>query len=368
MKKFWKILLSLLCAFSGLLLLTAAYSDWVSPFRAVIFSYLGLFFPFILVFAGLVLLFTLIIRQWRFAIAMGIVFLICMPAILTYFPMNKQTKNVPEDCIKVLTYNTMRFEYLKQHRGDQTNPILDYILEEDPDIICLQEFGASLKKGNDLNINDIKKALHRTPYFHIEKLKFPYEGQSYGIALFSKYPIKKAYKISYESTYNGSFVAELDVNGKQVMLINNHLESNKLSMDERTGYEGLTKDPSMQEFKSFTQSMFKRLTPAFRQRAFQAQLIAKEIKESKAPYVIVCGDFNDTPISYARHKIKGDLLDAFTESGRGMGITYNRYRFFFRIDYILHSKNIKSYNTKVGSLRNSDHYPVSTYLHLEPTN
>jgi endonuclease/exonuclease/phosphatase family metal-dependent hydrolase len=140
------------------------------------------------------------------------------------------------------------------------------------------------------------------------------------------------------------------------------LESTKIAEDERSDYYNLTKEPDTQKLEAFTHTMFQRLTPAFKLRAKQADMISEVIKESKNPYIIVCGDFNDTPISYARHKIKVYLTDAFVESGSGMGITYNKHRFLFRIDYIFHSANMKAYNSTVGKLKNSDHYPVWTYL------
>jgi len=127
----------------------------------------------------------------------------------------------------------------------------------------------------------------------------------------------------------------------------------------------LTKEMGTQSIDALTQTMTKRLTPAFKDRAMQAQIISKIIKENENPYVIVCGDFNDTPISYTRHKIKGNLRDAFVDSGFGLGITYNKYRFLFRIDYILHSDNIKSYNCTVGDLKDSDHYPLWCYLQFK---
>jgi endonuclease/exonuclease/phosphatase family metal-dependent hydrolase len=171
--------------------------------------------------------------------------------------------------------------------------------------------------------------------------------------------------IPYESKYNGSSIAELDIKGKKVTLINNHLESNKLSAEERSDYYQMTQELDSHAFDVFTKMMTKRLTPAYKLRAQQAQVVSRIIQENKNPYIIVCGDFNDTPISYARHKIKGNLHDAFVDSGCGLGITYNKYRFLFRIDYILHSDNIKSYNCTVGTLKNSDHYPVSCYLQLK---
>jgi endonuclease/exonuclease/phosphatase family metal-dependent hydrolase len=127
----------------------------------------------------------------------------------------------------------------------------------------------------------------------------------------------------------------------------------------------MTQEIDSRSLDNFTQMMSKRLTPAYKIRAKQAQVIDGIIKGNKNPYIIVCGDFNDTPISYSRHKIKGNLHDAFVDSGFGLGITYNKYRFLFRIDYILHSDNIKSYNCSVGKLKNSDHYPLWCYLDLE---
>ena len=108
-----------------------------------------------------------------------------------------------------------------------------------------------------------------------------------------------------------------------------------------------------------------KLGPAFRIRAKQAEAVSEEIKNAKGDYVLVCGDFNDTPISYAHRTIQGDLTDAFAESGRGMGITYNQNFFWFRIDNILHSPNMTSMNCSVDKVAYSDHYPLWCYLKLE---
>ena len=85
----------------------------------------------------------------------------------------------------------------------------------------------------------------------------------------------------------------------------------------------------------------------------------------KFPYLIIMGDFNDTPISYAHRTIQGDLVDAFAESGRGMGVTYNQNFFWFRIDNILHSPNMTAFNCSVDKVSYSDHYPLWCYLRLE---
>jgi endonuclease/exonuclease/phosphatase family metal-dependent hydrolase len=100
---------------------------------------------------------------------------------------------------------------------------------------------------------------------------------------------------------------------------------------------------------------------AMEMRAVQSRLIRKKIKESPYP-VIVCGDFNDTPSSYAYRKTKGWLKDAFVASGKGIGQTYSGKLPSFRIDYILYSSALKSYNFEIHKIPYSDHFPISCDL------
>jgi len=366
LKNFFRIIIYTLDAIVLVSLILSSFSGYISPQRFIFFSYLGLFFPFIFIGNLAVFCTWLLFKQWKPALLHLTVFCICGGAIYTYCPLHIKTKEVPEDAIKILTYNVMRFNGIKKdNSGDPPSKILKYIQESDADIVCIQEFGASKSGSKFLTETDIMDALSKYPYYHYHSLNFPYQSEVFGLAIFSRFPILSTQKVPYESTYNGSFVTELDINGKRVTLINNHLESNKLSEEERSNYYQLTKEMDTQSLDAFTQMMNKRLTPAFKTRATQAQIVSQIIKENKNQYIIVCGDFNDTPISYARHKIKGNLHDAFVDSGCGLGITYNKYRFLFRIDYILHSSNIKSYNCTVGKLNSSDHYPLWCYLQFK---
>ena len=96
---------------------------------------------------------------------------------------------------------------------------------------------------------------------------------------------------------------------------------------------------------------------SYQNRVSEAIKIKKHI--NKSPYnVIVCGDFNDTPISYTFSNLKKGLADAFQESGIGIGNSYVGIP-TLRIDYILHSKKYKSFNYKKNKYELSDHYPIS---------
>ena len=80
--------------------------------------------------------------------------------------------------------------------------------------------------------------------------------------------------------------------------------------------------------------------------------------------IIVCGDFNDSPVSYTHHRIAScGLTDAFVAAGNGLGRSFNRDAIVVRIDNILHSKHWKAYRCEVDdSNKDSDHYPIACYL------
>lgn len=343
----WQIL-TLVAAVGWIFLLIAAFSNRISPLSHSYVPFFGLFFPVILTFNLAFFGLWLLFRKWKQVLVTLVVFAICGGAIHTYYPIHIPTKKVPADCIKLMTYNVMSFGYLGSHTKSKPHPILQYVIEQDPDIVCFQEYDPFWLKEQT-----IRKVLKRWPYASTKQAD---------LMVFSKYPISSVRRLPIDSRYNGACIMELDIRGRKVTLINNHLESNKISSDERDGYYDLTKDPDKQKLENFTHMMFQRLKPAYQVRATQAHVVAQAIRENRNPYIIVCGDFNDTPISYAYRTIKGDLKDAFVESGSGMGISFNRYRFLFRIDYIFHSKNMKSYRSTVGRLKTSDHYPVCTYL------
>ena len=81
------------------------------------------------------------------------------------------------------------------------------------------------------------------------------------------------------------------------------------------------------------------------------------------PSVIMCGDHNDTPISYTYQKTARNLNSAFRESGNGIGVSYNQKGFFFRIDHVFISEDWESCKTYIDTqMEMSDHYPLVTYL------
>jgi len=350
-----------------LLLFLSVLAWWVSPAKTTIFAYLGLGFVFVVVANIIFIIFWLIFLKWRYALVSLIGLLLCISPILTYFPIHGKSKNIPEDSIKILSYNIRGFSWY-EYKKDNNNPVLSYIRESNADIICLQEF-LMIEDSKTINKKRIEEELKDYPYRSYVRLKSIYNSKNflYGLACYSKYPILNTTKVPIESKDNaGSVLYKIKVKNKIISVFNNHLESNRLTSEDRKLYENLlSPNTDRAKLDDIAHNIRTKLGSAYVKRSVQADTLSSWIKKQKTDGVIVCGDFNDTPISYTYKTAKGDLKDSFAETGFGAGITYNENHFWFRIDYILHSPNFKSYNCTVDKVKYSDHYPVFTYLQLE---
>ena len=355
-----------LTIFFALSLITSAYSDYISPEKNILFAYAGLFFPILLFINFLFLIYWLLVKKWLLSFILLATFAICWKPFTVFCPFHFKTNDLPkEELIKVLSYNVMSFAY-KNHSKEEPNKIIQYIAESEADIVCLQEYMVS-ERSNLMSSKDVVKALPMYPY--IAEIIFSTNKNNtykYGLALLSKYPILNSRKIAFPSQFNGSAIHEINVQGKKVTIVNNHLESFKLTVEDRSNYSDMITLANFDSFDEFRGSIQQKLGQAFRIRAKQAAIIADEIRKANGIYTIVCGDFNDTPVSYAHRTIQGSLSDAYSESGLGMGISYNQNHFYFRLDHILHSISMDAFNCSVDTrIRLSDHYPIYCYLKLK---
>ena len=352
--------------FLALVLIASAYSAFISPEQNMLFAYAGLLFPVLIIVNSCFLIYWLIVKRWGMSFILVMVFALCWRSIAIFCPLHFDTKEQPrEELVKILSYNVMSFAY-QNHTKETPNKIIEYIAGSDADIVCLQEYMVS-SRPNLMSSQAVAKALPMYPYraeiFFSSAINKNYQ---YGLALFSKFPILSSRRIPFPSIYNGSAIHEIYINGKKVMVVNNHLESFKLTAEDRSKYSDMITNVNLESFEEFSGVLQQKLGQAFLTRARQAETIAAEIKKANAYYTIVCGDFNDTPLSYARRTIQGPLIDAYAESGRGLGISYNQNYFYFRIDHIFHSINMDAYNCRVdASIKLSDHYPVYCYLKVK---
>ena len=105
-------------------------------------------------------------------------------------------------------------------------------------------------------------------------------------------------------------------------------------------------------------TIIKRLRRGWQRRAEQSRLIADHVKQSPYP-VILAGDLNDNPLSYAYQTLTGGLKDAFMESGSGFGFTYAGPIPGLNIKEKFHSLQIGNTDFSIYNKKYLDHYPHS---------
>lgn len=352
----------ILLGFNGIfaaLMILCAYSPYISPTLFPVLACSGLAFPIFFI-ANILWLFFWVIFHRRYSLLSLVSMFICYGAIRAYVPINLFQEAPPENALKILSYNVMGYNKSEPHTKELPNKILAYLSTSNADIICLQEAMFNKWGSNHLSKEIIEKEMSDYPYY------LHTAGNGNAWECFSKYPILSEKKINYSSKGNGSIAYEIKVGKDTILLINNHLESNKLTTEEKTAYRDMIIDPEKQKFKNTSLQLLKKIAEAASVRAPQADTIAKIIKNSHHKYIIACGDFNDSPISYVHHTIGENLNDAFINSGNGIGISFNKNGFYFRIDHILTSKNIKTYKCTVDkSIKTSDHYPIWSFIRLD---
>jgi len=338
-------------------LLLSYLSVHVSPETIGILPLFGLSYP-LLLFSNFLFLLYWLWRWNRYFLYPLIALLIGLPIFSNVFQLPRKSKELASventQQFKVLSYNVRLFNlYDWAQNKEAGTQILDFIKEEKPGIVCFQEF--YIKHDSKINLPFLQRSLSNNPYVHIVPSK---EGTSgfYGIATFSKYPIVNRGEIHFKNTTNISIYTDIKVGADTLRVFNNHLQSIRFNQKNYSFIQN-SKDFKEEERIEEIKDISFRLLDAFKKRANQADILATYIEES--PYkVVVCGDFNDTPVSYTYKTMKGNLKDAFHSYGRWFGNTYLGNFPSYRIDYILYNEKLELLDYNVPKRKLSDHYPI----------
>ncbi len=338
--------------------LLGAYSGYIPPVRWIIPAFLGLFFPALLVAQIGVTIFWLLAWDKRRLLLVAAVWLISLPQLLVYFPISRAEKSLgtEEESLRILSYNVCAFGF-KPHTKTSPNATLQYIKSSGADIVCIQEAMLNQNPWAGVVSKTLRSYLDEDyPYINVIRVN---RGGS-TLALLSKYPIKEAKEIPLPSWVNGAVAYKVDIRGKETLVINVHLESFRLRRVDGEDYLRLAKEGDAIRLKDALRA---KLSPTFRSHNIQANIIHDLIQSYGSGRVIVCGDFNDTPLSYARYKIGEGLEDAFVSKGNGLGITFHTRPFFVRIDHILFGPAFRALRCEVDKTASeSDHYPIEAVL------
>ena len=245
--------------------------------------------------------------------------------------------------ISVLTWNTGRMGGFAK---PEKNEVLQYLLSQDADVICLQEVDV-YKNAEFLTLPDVRKALStKYPYSYLDFSVYNKRHQ-YGTMVWAKYPLINKQSIHYETSGNLSNRCDIVVGRDTLRLINNHLESYKLQSEDLSDVNKI-------------EEKWRRALPL---RNAQARVVRREIEASPYPAVVV-GDFNAPAWSYTYWHISSGLNDAWTATHHfwEMGSTYSYKGMGVRIDYILCSDPLRPVSCEVKETTGSDHKPVVATL------
>jgi endonuclease/exonuclease/phosphatase family metal-dependent hydrolase len=355
---------------------TAAY---ISPDTFWVIAFFGIAYPLLLIANIAFIVFWLIAKR-MYALFSFIVILIGYNNLYHMVQSSrKYDASELKDAMKVISFNTRDFDiyhYLPLSKTNKNkwaydftnrNKIYDFLRREQPDIICFQEYVHDATRN--FNTTDTLKKFLYAKNFHFKYTVNSKNMNYFGIATYTKYPIIDTGRVEY-ATSSGNMCTYTDVkiNSKIVRIYNVHFESIHLQEEDYIFAENYKKSKHQQaDATTRSEKILRRLKKAFIIRAAQSRIVADHIKKCKYP-IILCGDFNDTPNSYAYHEIASELTDSFVESGNGFGQSYAGVYPSFRIDYIMHSKDFRSYNYETVNEEMSDHYPVKCYLKFNKDN
>lgn len=360
--KAWRTILSVCNVVLMICLSGAILAKYISPVTLITPAFLGLAFPILFVLQICFTLYWLIIRRWGRGAVNSLLLLVSLHSLMLYSPIrSKQTiPDADEGYIKLLTFNVNAFRFVAVDK-DGHHMTTDYLADSDADIICLQEAWLRSNRSKYMSERKLRKALADYPYY-----SSAYAVKDHGsrLIVLSKYPIISTRPIDLRSDFNGGAVFTIKVGEKKLILYNLHLESFGLTPEDKQQYLDMAHEGKTEHL---SKAIYRKFTPSFKARAKQVEQVYQDIHYQESPYVVVCGDFNDTPISYTHHRLSSGLNDAIATTGVGANFSYwLRNLVGIRIDHIVYSDMIECRAAQVDpSTDVSDHKPLFCYIRLK---
>lgn len=339
-------------------LLLALLAPYINPSVFWPVAFFGLAHPVLILINVFFVIYWAVQKKLRFVFSLAVLVL-SIESVNKIWTLGAEASPDRVGTLKVVSCNVKLFgRYDDQNFFDK---FVEKIVEKDPDVLCIQEF-FNLRINNSVAIDEIKR-ITGLKYYYFRQLKRKQINSRYGIIIFSKYKLINYGDLDFgKNASNLCLFADIKFNDKIIRVYNVHLQSLKLA---RTDYDlmrkiGEDKDSAIKVSKN----IFESLKTAFIKRGEQAIMLKESMISNKNP-TILCGDFNDTPQSFAYHTLIPGMKDCFLESGDGLGGTYVGPLPSMRIDYIMHDTSMVSYNYLTSKNFTSDHKMIESLIDIK---
>lgn len=328
---------------AGLLLLSYL-SVVINPAKLWVITLFGLMFVPFLLLNFMLFLWALKRRSRAFVIPL----LALLPSLFfmgRYFRFQGSDKAVGTDgarTVKLVSYNVGRF-FMCGGNTDCADSIFHRISSESPDIICFQEFYVDRPER-------IKRYMAGNfKGYNIEYYLFSGKYGYYGNVTLSRFPVRNKGKIKFDKSANLSLFTDYSVRGSSFRVYNCHFESYNISLP------GIVK--AMHKGDNVVRETGDKMRRSILRRPRQVEQVMAHV-DGCGMNTIVCGDFNDNPMSYTYYRLIKDRRDSFVAGGKGFGATYSFLWPMLRLDYVLVPSQYEVLSHRTEKLPFSDHYPV----------
>lgn len=330
-------------------LIVAFVTPYIDPSTLGSLTIIGLFAPLLYVAVLAAMLFWLVRRRWIVAAVLAVLVVIGAFDVPRFYHIGfKRHYEQPENrrAFTLMSYNVRGF-FFDEYTADARRYVDFFSSIEMPDVVCLQEFNSSAPNAEAVD-----------SLFEGYDKRDAVEFGNVLVRTYSRYPIVAQGDISGQSR-GTSLWCDIVVRDDTVRIFNNHLYSMHISADDsRDIAQGkiFFDDDKMR-------SIVTRIRDNSSIRARHVDTLTQVIASTRSAK-IVCGDFNDTPMSYVYRRLRSGMNDTFVEKGRGYGYTFLPMHKLLRIDYILSSPDIETESfSSIEDCRLSDHLPIVARMH-----
>lgn len=331
MRKFIKAILLTLNIILVIFYIIGCILPWLSPKYFSILGFVGFGFPYLTALLIFTILFWLFAKP-KYSLYLLVIFCLGYKQITAVFAFNTNTTfniNKDNNCVRVLTWNVGYFSAkagYKNAKVYKSKNVIEGLLKQNADVVCLQEFNESRLKPSD-EFLELQKIYEYSfyPFWHYG----PHQHRS-GCVILSKYPIVFTDSVDYEIGEN-IIRADIVAFGDTISFFTTHFNSFQFSKKELTEIDmhEVEEKPS----KTVWTGIVKKVNEKLKFHHQQVAVVRDFVYKSKHK-TILCGDFNEVPNNYVYWQLAHNKQDAFLKKGFGFGKSFNSLAGVLRIDYL----------------------------------